>query len=212
MYITQAQCWSIATSMVRGRTDYSTSELSLYANLALQEMLSRMPHRPLEATAFYSISSGTTGYSLPTDFESPLAFSHLSTDGSEGRGRNFDQKDVVWMDSQSTAPGVPSVFAIYGESLILWPTPDSDRSAVLRYQTVSPTLVSSSSTAPMGERYSLPWALKTAELLAAARNELEAEAMCRNRYLSVMGSTPSDQAHRQRDKGNMRVRFQRKAE
>jgi hypothetical protein len=212
MYLTMAQCWSIATAMVRGRTDYSTSELSLYANLALQEMASRSPHRPLESATTLSITSGTTTYSLPSDFESVIALSTLSTDASEGRGKNLDQKDAPWMDSQGTESGTPSTFALYGNALVLWPVANSNRSYLLRYQAVVPTLVSSASTAPLGERYGWPWAVKTAELLAAARNDIEIEAMCRNRYLSVMGSTPSDQAHRQRDKGNMRVRFQRNAE
>jgi len=203
----------MATSMLRGRTDFASSELSLYANLALQDMASRHPHRPLESTQTLSVTSGTTTYSLPTDFESVIALSNLSTEvGWFGRGRNLDQKDVAWFDSRTTASGTPDCFALYGDLMFVHPNPNSDQSLVLRYQATIPTLLSSTSTAPLGERYGWPWAVKTAEFLAAARNDIEIEAMCRNRYLSVMGSTPSDQAHRQRDKGNMRVRFQRRAE
>lgn len=211
MNLSMAQCWSIATALVRGRTDYATSELSLYAHLALTEIASRFPHRPLESATTLSITSNATTYSLPTDFESVVALSHL-TSVFPTRGKNLDQQDQTWIDSQSTARGTPECYALYGNVLQVWPNADSDMSMLLRYQATIATLTSSASTPGIGERYHYPWALKTAELLAASRNELEIEAMCRNRYLSVMGSTPSDQAHRQRDKGSMRVRIQRKPE
>ena len=211
MQLTMSQIWSMATSMIGGRKDFSTSELSLYANLAKDEVATRIKHIPLESTYTYSALSGITTLSLPSDFGYATAFTAASTPGTN-RGRQLDFKTREWQDSQATDSGEPETYAVYGNALWLWPSPNSDYSFILRYQGKIATMVSSSDTPSLDERWHVGIAYKTASLLASARNDLEGETVATARYLNYMQSTPTDDAYRQRVKGDMHVRFQKRAE
>ena len=211
MQLSLAQIWSLATSMAGGRKDWGNSELSLNANLALGEVATRIHHRPLESTYTISTTSGTTEYALPTDFGYARSLSMLSTMGGP-RGKNLDQVEIPWIDSQATTSGEPETWALYGTSLYLHPSPNSAYSLALRYQTTVNTMVASTATPNLDERYHMAVAYKLAELLEASRGNIQGEAVARVRYLSYMQSTPTDHALRQRTKEDMHVRVLRKAE
>ena len=67
-----------------------------------------------------------------------------------------------------------------------------------------PTLVASTDTLQLDERWHVAVLYKTIELLEAARNNSEAEALARNRYLNYVSSTPNDFALRQKERtGNV---------
>jgi hypothetical protein len=199
MNLTMAQIWSVATSLVQGRGDYLTSELSLYANLAAQDVGTRIRFAGHEAVATSSITSGAYRVPLPTDFGYALSVSNLSVP------TDLQQRDPTTFDSRTTTNATPQYFGMYNSWMEIWPSANTDATLQMRYVTAVPEMVSSASTPAIDARWHVGIAYKTAELLAAARNDLEAEAVCRARYLSYMGSTPSDLAYRQQAKAGMSV-------
>jgi len=202
MQMTMSQIWSVATSLVQGRNDYSTSELSLAANLASQDVGTKIRFGGHEAVATSSITSGAHRIPLPSDFGYALALSNMSRDVGN---RDLYQRDPTTFDSKTTERGVPLFYGMYNGWMELWPSSDTDTTLQLRYVTAVPVMVSSASTPVVDERWHVGIAYKTAEILAALRNDLEAEAVCRARYLSYMGSTPTDMAYRQQAKAGMSV-------
>lgn len=206
MDLTLAQICSTATALIQGRTDIALSEASFYANLAYQEVATRIRYTADEALAISSTTSGENRISLPTDFAYPIAVSNLSLGGSDDR-KVLRQMEADTFDSLTTTLGTPEKYALYSTWMELWPSPDSAYSIQVRYGARLSSMVTSTSTPALDARYHLPIAFKTAELLAATKNDLEGEAVNKARYLSAMGSTPNDLALRQRDKQAMRVQF-----
>lgn len=208
MILSLGDITSRATTLAGGRTEWITSEVSFWANLAAQEVFGQVWHQPYEALAYSSTTSGENRLSLPSDFDTPIALSNLSTDGLSG-GRQLRIVTGDWIDSQaSTANAEPEVYALYGTWLELWPSPDSSYSLLLRYRGRQGTLVASTDTPAFDERWHPGWLYKTAELLEASRGNPEGEALNRNRYLSYMGSLADDRARRQQAQG-MSLSFKR---
>lgn len=207
MQLTLANIASIATQFNQGRLDLTLSEVSFYANLAAGEVATRVQHLPLEGVAVSSLSSGENRIGLPTDFDYPINLSLSS--GSTAWTKQLQAREVTWLDSGTTTYGEPEWFGLYGTWFEVWPVPDSDYSLQFRYGAKVPTMVASTSTPAIAERYHFAIALKTAELCAASRNDLDQEAVCRARYLSYMNSTPSDMAYRQRVQEGMAVALQK---
>lgn len=209
MQLSLADVTSRATTLAGGRTEWSVSEVSFFANLAAQEVANQVWHTPYEALAYSSTTSGENRLSLPSDFDTPVSLSNLSTDGASG-GRNLTFVTGEWIDSQSsTANGEPECWALYGTWLELWPSPDSSYSLLLRYRGRQGTLVNSTDTPAFDERWHPGWLYKTTELLEASRGNPEGEALARNRYLSYMGSIPDDRARRQQVKSPMAMQYLR---
>lgn len=206
MILNLGQIMSLATTLNQGRLDYSLSELSLAANLACGEVATRLPHRYLEGIAVSSTTSGERRMDLPTDFDYALTVS--ITSGSGWR-KPLQERQVAWLDSVGTQLGEPTYYVHYGSWLELAPSPDSSYSLEMRYTAKVSSLVSSVDTPNLAERYHYAVALKTAEIAAMMRNDIDQEAICRARYLSYMGSTPSDLAYQQRAQEGMSVALQR---
>lgn len=201
---------SIATALNQGRLDYSLSECSKWANIALTEVSTRVQMTPLQGIAVSSTTSGENRISLPTDFDYPinLTLSDNSA-GPVGSPIPLMEREPGWIDSTTSGVGVPKWYTLYSSWIELAPSPDSAYSIQLRYGAKIRALVASTDTPNLGERYHYAVALKTAEYLAAARNDVEQEAINRARYLSYMGSTPSDMAYKQRAQDGVAVAIQR---
>lgn len=208
MILTLADTCSRATMMAGGRNDWALSEASFYANMALQEVATRVRHTPLEALAYSSTTSGENRIGLPSDFYAPLAMSNLSTWGVVG-GRQLRWVDAAWMDSQTTQSGEPEAIAWYGNWLELWPSPDSSYSVGFRYLGRQRTLVASTDTPQLREDWHPGWLYKTVSLLEASRSNPAGEAIAENRYLRYMTSTENDQALRQKTRTGMTMRYLR---
>lgn len=203
MNLNLQQISSIAVGFNQGRTDYSPSEVSFYANVALVEVATRIPMKPLEALAVTSTTSGENRMALPPDFEYAISLSYTTM--SPPWTPTLTMVEGYQLDSTCTIQAPPSRFAVYSDWMELQPVPDSSYSLQLRYGATMRAMVASTDTPNLSERYHYPVALKTAELLSAARNDAEQEALNHQRYLDYMGSTPSDMALRQRDKASMGV-------
>lgn len=209
------QICSTATTFSGGRNDWSLSEASLYANFAYSDLYNKIGHTPLQALAISSTTSGENRYQLPTDYGYGIALtlyqgSNATTSNSTTVIR-LKQRDPGWMDAQTLSPsGVPEAYEQYATWYQLWPSPNSAYSLQLRYQVKPATLVYSTDTPVLDERWHAGIVYKTVELLEASRNNVEGEAMARNRYLNFMASIPTDQSLRQRDRSGMAVRYAKK--
>lgn len=210
MDLNLSQIASIATAFNQGRLDYPLSECSFYANIALTEIATRVRHTPLEGIAVSSTTSGENRISLPSDFAFPINFTLSDNSaGPVGSPIPLMERQIGWIDSETSGVGIPKWFTLYGSWIELAPSPDSAYSLQLRYGTKPRALVASTDTPSFDEKYHYAVALKTAEYLAAARNDVEQEAINRARYLSYMGSTPSDMAYKQRNEDGVSVAVQR---
>ena len=211
MMLTLGQIASIATTFNQGRMDIPLSEASFYANLAQAEVATRTKHQPLERLAVSSTTSGERRVSVPSDFLYPISVTLSDTSsGPVGSPYQLIAREVTWLDSVGTGVGLPRYFIPYSDWIEVAPSPDSAYSLQLRYGAKISAMMDSTSTPALAERYHYAIALKTAELLAAARNDLEQEGANRQRYLSYMMSTPSDLAMRQSVQEGMGVAVQRR--
>ena len=121
------------------------------------------------------------------------------------------QQDANWIDAQTLSPsGVPEFYVQYAQWFELWPSPNSAYSLQLRYATKPQTLVDSTQTLSLDERWQSAVLYKTIELLEGSRNNVEAEALARNRYLNFCAVTQTDKGMQQRDRNGMTLRFGKK--
>lgn len=209
MQLDLARIASVATELNQGRMDWSLSAVSFYANVALMEVATRVRMTPLEGIAISSTTSGENRISLPTDFEFPISLTLSdSSAGPVGSPMQLMARESAWLDSVSSGVGIPRYYNLYSSWIELAPSPDSSYSLQLRYGAKVREMIASTDTPNLAERYHVAVAFKTAEYLAAARNDVEQEAVNRARYLSYMQSTPSDLAYRQRSQEGVGVAIQ----
>lgn len=213
---------SMATTLAGGRLDWSPSEASFWVNQAYGEVGTRVGYTTLEALATSSTTSGENKIALPPDFHRGIALTLYQGSNSTGTQSNatitvaLNQKDPRWMDAQSlsdsggaSTAGVPEAYIQYATWFELWPSPNSAYSLQLRYYAKPGTLVASTDTPNLDERWHVAVLYKSVELLEASRNNVEGEMLARNRYLSYMVSTPSDAALKMKDRTGMGMRFAR---
>lgn len=213
------QLLSYATTMAGNRNDWATSEASFWANQAYSTVYNRIGHTPLEAVAVSSTTSGENRYQLPTDYAYGIALTLLqgstSTDTTGASNSTtvirLKQRDAGWMDAQTLTPiGVPEAYEQYATWFQLWPSPNSAFSMQLRYAVKPQTLIQSTDTISLDERWHAAVLYKTVELLEASRSNVEGEAIARNRYLNYVVTIPTDPAFKQRDRSSMNLRFGKK--
>lgn len=206
MQLTMNDVFTYATTLAGGRADWSMSEKSFWANQAAVEVFNQVVHTPLEQIAYSSTSSGEQRMTLPSDFDAMISLSNLS---STVRAQTLEQFTGPWVDSQLTAAGTPTTYVIYGDTLELWPPPDSAYSLQMRYHAKQPVMIDSSSTPRFDERWHPGWLYKTATLLELSRNNPEGASVQQSLYLSYMNSIPSDRAKKQMAEKGRHVRYPR---
>lgn len=210
---------STATQFSGGRNDWSLSEASRFANMAYSEVYNRVGHVPLEAVAISSTTSGEARYQVPTDWNYGIALTlyqgstSTATTGTSNSTTviRLRQQDANWIDAQTLSPsGVPEAYVQYATWVELWPSPNSAYSMQLRYAVKPQILVASTDTLSLDERWQSAVLYKTVELLEGSRNNVEGEAIARNRYLNFCAVTQTDKSLQQRDRNGMSLRFGRK--
>jgi len=215
--LTLGQVMSMGTTLAGGRNDFSSSEASTWANLALEQIVVVQGghHAPRESIAISSTTSGGNRIGLPTDFGYPIAFTLYqgsSSTATTGSRNTFTiplrQRDSAWADAQDgqTIGGIPDAYVLYGSWLELFPSPNSAYSLQLRYGADQATLIQSTDTPQLSARFHQAWLYKTAELFHAARGDVDGEAMARNRYLNYVSTLETDPALKQHDRRSMNVR------
>lgn len=204
MRLTLGEVISLATTFA-ARSDFSASEVSRLANLALTEVSNRLHHKPKEVVALSNVTGGgdERRISLPADFDTAFGLMFYSTSTNEdgdnvlGDAVDLDITDTVMIDSFASTTGTPSRYAIYGEYFELDPIPDSRGSLVLRYAAKQPTLILSSETPTLDERWHPGWLWKTTELVNLARSNAMGAVDAERRYVNYMVSTPNDRQQEQ---------------
>ncbi len=190
---------SQATAMVGQRLDLTPSQVSFWANVAQNEVASRAPHMFMLSTSSFSIGVGSSATSIPSDFLAPVDCTNVGSGDSWG---NHTLREVATREvdnaSEGTGNARPNRYAIAPPSLLFYPPSDSTYQVQFRYYKTPSDLVSLTDTLSVGTvlRPAVIW--KLAEYLFAVTLDQEREAFARNRYLSYMQSTPSDEALRYR--------------
>ena len=202
---------SLATRFA-GRSDFSTSEVSMLANMALMEVANRVYHKPKEALALSNVT-GTGGerrIGLPDDYDGIVALKFYSTTTDADTGDNIlgdetdlDMVDVSLLDSFSSSSGAVMRYTIYAGNIELDPIPDSRGSFVMRYMAKQGTLVLSTATPTLDERWHPGWLNKTEEYVHRARGNHQSAADAERRYVNYMVATPNDRTTDQITKKGM---------
>jgi hypothetical protein len=214
MILSLAQLASRATEMAGGRMDWDLSNASFWVNTALQEVAQVAGHYPKEAIAVSSTTSGENRYSLPTDYDyliSAVLYEPSNSTATTSRSTlawPLIGMDANWADGFSLPnTGVPTHYVLYGNWVELYPSPTSAQSLQMRYMSKHPVLIESTATVALDDRWHLAVLYKSVELLEASRNNVEGEAIARNRYLNYVMTVPTDRQLKQRDRNAMRLRF-----
>ena len=186
---------SQATAMVGQRLDLTPSQVSFWANTAQLEVATRAPHMFMLANSYFSTVASQSSASLPTDFLAPVSLTNLGSGDSWG---NHTLREVAQREidnaSEGTANKQPNRYAVSPPSLLLYPPADGAYSMQFRYYKTPSDLVNLSDTLSVGSVLRPAVIFKLAEYLFAITVDPEREAFARNRYLSYMQSTPSDEA------------------
>lgn len=214
---------SYATMMAGGRADWTASEVSFWTNTAYFEIASRTGMQPLEAVAVSSTTSGENKVAFPPDYHQTIALTcYVGSSSTASLSNNTTtfaliQRDSRFLDSQNlngtgdaVTAGIPEYYQPYATWFELFPSPNSAYSLQLRYFAKPQTLVNSTDTPTLDERWHPAVLYRSVALLEASRNNLEGEAVAQNRYLSFMQSTPTDRALRQLDRTGMTMAYKRK--
>jgi hypothetical protein len=207
MILTLGDVISMTTTFA-ARSDFSTSEVSRLANLALTEVSNRLNHNPKEAMAYSNIvgTGNERNVTLPTDFDGVVAVKYYSTSTTSTGGTVINVLgdetelaivDTTLLDSYSTASGTPVRYALYGDNLELDPIPDSRGSLVMRYLAKQATLIALTESPDLDERWHPGWLNKTEEYVHRARGNYQAATEAERRYVNYMASTPNDRQQEQ---------------
>lgn len=186
---------SQATTMVGQRLDITPSQVSFWVNAAQVEVASRAPHMFLQTNSYFSTSTSQSSASLPADFLSPIALTNLGSGDSWGNHamREVAQREV-YNASEGTGAGRPNRYAVAPPSMVFYPPADGAYSLQFTYYKWPTDLVALGDTLSVGTILRPAVLLKTVELLFAVTLDVERAAFARNAYLSLMQSTPSDEA------------------
>jgi len=191
--------------------------VSRLANIALTEVSTRVLFTPKETTAVSNITGTGNERSilLPSDFDYPIGLTFFST-STNTLGVNVLGEETMlaavnpnFLDSFASVGGTPERYMIYGGFIEIDPIPDSRGSLVMRYAAKQPTLVVSTDTPAIDERWHQGWLWKTTELVHLARGNGTAAAAAEGRYVNYMTSTPNDRFTKQTDKSGLGLRVQR---
>lgn len=204
MILTLGDVISMAT-IFAGRSDMSTSEVSRLANLALHEVANRVYHKAKEVTALSNLtgSGGERRVALPDDFDGVINVTYYSTSTDTlganvlGTETNLSLVGPDLLDSFTSFAGSPVRYTVYGGFLELDPIPDSRASLIMRYLAKQTTLVVTSETPDLDERWHPGWLNKTEEYVHRARGNHTAAADAERRYVNYMISTPNDRQKEQ---------------
>lgn len=214
------QVCSMATTFAGGRNDFALSEASLYANLALEQVVEAAGtrHGPRESIAVSSTTSGGNRIALPSDFAAPIALTlYVGSSSTNTLSRTtatvpLRQRDTPFLDAQDNefTTGEPQYYAPFATWLELFPSPNSAYSLQLRYVARQPTLINSTDTPALSAPWHQAWAYKTIALVEASRNNPEGEQIAEARFRNYVATIPTDLAQKQFDRRSMSVRFGRR--
>jgi hypothetical protein len=202
--------WSLSEMMsdltyrLGRRVDIPRSIVSRYVNQAYADVANEARPSALERLAISSTTSGDNRYELPGDFAEPVSLSWLTNLGSSRtirltNHRRFDAKGF-------TPVGVPFEYALYGNWLELYPSPNSAYSLQLRYRSYVTDLVNATDVPSISTDWRFPIVLKAEMYLQQWLGNTEMASLAANHYAMHVATLDTDQGKRQRDKSGLKVR------
>lgn len=213
MQFTLGQIISTASSFVGGRLDWTPSEISLYANMALEEVATSAHFRGKETLAATSNNTGENRIPMPADCERVLGLFLSYYTGSSLRTLTaqsiLTQVDQTVLDSKASAAGAPEYWGEFGGIVQVWPTPASSYSLTMRYERRQSTLTNSASTPLIEDRYHQAWLYKTCEILADSRKDQQTAMYWGQKYTARMDETPNDNAWQKSPKEQLGLQLRR---
>lgn len=207
MILTLGDVISLATTFA-GRSDFSSSEVSRLANMALTEVSNRVYHKSKEVEAISNLTGAGNErrVALPADFDGVVNLTLFSTSTTTlgvnvlGDEVELFPVSVSLIDSLSSTSGTPSRYIVYGGFIELDPIPNSRGSLLMRYLAKQATLLATGESPDLDERWHAGWLNKTEEYVHRARSNHAGAADAERRYVNYMISTPNDRAIEQMDK------------
>lgn len=186
---------SQATAIVGSRLELTPSQVSFYANMAQLEVATRAPHMFMMSASTFSLNASASSYSLPTDFLAPISMTNVGSGDSWGN-RTLREVGIREVDNASEGTGTArsNRYAVVPPDMWFYPTSDVTYAMRFRYYKTPSDMTNLTDTLSVGSvlRPAVIW--KLAEYLFAVTLDQEREAFARNRYISYMSSTPSDEA------------------
>lgn len=204
---TLAEIASLATQDVGRRADIEMSVVSLRVNMAYAEVAGAVAHASLEKIDTSSVTTGTSRVSLPADCNYAITASLIwpTTSGTSSH-KTLARMSPSDLDARGTSPaGEPTSIVFFNNWMELYPSPISNYSLQLRYQS-TPTDLSNLTDIPS---VSTPWryaiVLKTEEYLYRYLGNEAGAMMANAAYVNYCSHTKTDEARRQ--SGEMRMNF-----
>src|SRR6185312_15319332 len=148
---------------------------------------------------------------LPSDFDYALTVRldlysvGTADDGAGGEisvatlnySSQLTMKDPSETDSGQSSFGQPQYYLLFNNWMELVPSPTSGYSLTLRYASKQRTLVDSSATPDIDERWHSTWTDNTEKYLRKSRDDIEGSLIAERQYLQYVNSTPTDRSWRQ---------------
>ena len=202
--LTLSEIISRATEIAGGRLDWGVSDVSFYANRAYNYVMfnEAVQHRSLESSYATTITSGVSRMALPADYNLALALSiGSSVPSAATQWRQLTKRDIGWADNMGRfTTAWPECYVEYGTGFFeIVPSPNSSYSLVLRFRRRADIVSISTDSFLTDPQWDWAIVLKTAELLAMSRSDIEMEQLCRNRYIDYMSIQLPDQAKKWMD-------------
>lgn len=201
---TLGEIMSNATSRIGRRSDIAASTVSLWANVAIQDVQLEVPQSVLEKIAVSSTSSGENRIDLPEDFLEPLtlAYSGDSAPASTRTLRRWSEEQVDAVGFES--PGIPTQYVLYAGYMELHPSPSSAWSLQMRYRARGTDIVSTGSVPSLDTEWRFAAVLRTEQYLHEYLGNTDDAQVALMRYLTFVQSRKDLLARRQ-SAGGMRM-------
>lgn len=199
---------SQATKRIGQRSDIPESDVSLWVNQAYQDFVREVPEFLSERTHYFSVSSGDSLVSLPTDFYEAVVISHQTT--ASGSNRTLRQVSPEWADAQGYFPvGEPEGYFIWHSQIQLWPSANSSaltthassgRSYLLRYRAITEDMASNTSVPSVATEHRHIILYRAEKYLHELLGNLEEAALSQANYVNAVTSLKDAIAKRQASK------------
>lgn len=150
----------------------------------------RLPLR--ELTQAINTAAGTNTYTLDA------LVVRVNSLRNTGTREPLEEVEIEWIDDQPVSSGVPAYFAVVGQSLVLYPTPNAVTALELRHQGRATEFASDDATLPFDDEWAdLPISYARAKLFRA-QDDYEAAAVYMNDYRTGLLEMAADYGRRSR--------------
>lgn len=185
---------SHTTEALGNNMSLTSSQVSFWANRALEQIWWLQSHAERETLATSSTTSGENRINLPTDFAEMISLSDTSSNPPDLL-RQIQPEDV---DSGATDYTRPRYYVLWDDHLELYPTPDSAYSLSMRYLTDFTELSASTASMSVATRWGLAWQYKTNSMVATQIQDFALAQLYDDLYKEQLLTVPNDFALRQR--------------